>query len=52
MYISLKFQNNFNRKALIDTGACANALPRQFYEKLKEIVYIWVYIYNKQPFWM
>ena len=35
MYIPLKFENNVRRKALIDTGACANAMPADFYEKLK-----------------
>ena len=34
MYIPLKF-GNLRRKALIDTGACANAMPIEFYEKLK-----------------
>ena len=36
MNIHLKFQNNVNRKALIDTGDCANAMPVDFYEKLKK----------------
>ena len=35
MYIPLKFENDVRRKALIDTGACANAMPADFYEKLK-----------------
>ena len=35
MYIPLKFENDVRRKALIDTGACANAMPAHFYEKLK-----------------
>ena len=35
MYIPLKFENDVLRKALIDTGACANAMPANFYEKLK-----------------
>ena len=35
MYVPLKFENDARRKALIDTGACANAMPADFYEKLK-----------------
>ena len=35
MYIPLKFENDVRRKALIVTGACANAMPADFYEKLK-----------------
>ena len=35
MYIPLKFENDVKRKALIDTGACANAMPADFYEKQK-----------------
>ena len=35
MYIPLKFENDVRRKALIDTGECANAVPADFYEKLK-----------------
>ena len=34
MYIPMKF-GNLRRRALIDTGACANAMPSEFYEKLK-----------------
>ena len=34
MYIPLKF-GKLRRKTLIDTGACANAMPAEFYEKLK-----------------
>ena len=33
MYVPLK--NDVRRKALIDTGACANAMPADFYEILK-----------------
>ena len=36
MYIPLKFDNDIRRKALVDTGACANAMPADFYEKLKK----------------
>ena len=36
MYIPLKFENRLRRRALIDTGACANAMPADFYKKLKE----------------
>ena len=36
MYLPLKFENDVKRKALIDTGACANAMPTDFYEKLRE----------------
>ena len=36
MYIPLKFENKFRRRALIDTGACANAMPADFDKKLKE----------------
>ena len=36
MYLPLKFENDVKRKALIDTGGCANALPADFYEKLRE----------------
>ena len=31
----MKFENDVRRKALIDTGACANAMPADFYKKLK-----------------
>ena len=34
MHIPLKFENDVRRKALIDTGACANEMPADFYEKL------------------
>ena len=36
MYIPLKFENELRRRALIDTGACSNAMPADFYKKLKE----------------
>ena len=36
MYIPLKFENKLRRRALIDTGACANAMPADFYTKLKQ----------------
>ena len=36
MYIPLKFENKLRRRALIDTGACANAMPADFYKKMKE----------------
>ena len=36
MYTPLKFENELRRRALIDTGACANAMPVDFYKKLKE----------------
>ena len=36
MYIPLKFENKLRRRALIDTGACANAMSADFYTKLKE----------------
>ena len=36
MYIPLKFENKLLRRALIDTGACANAMPADFYKKLKD----------------
>ena len=35
MYIPLKSENGVRRKALIVTGACANAMLADFYEKLK-----------------
>ena len=35
IYIPSKFENDGRRKALIDTGACANAMPADFCEKLK-----------------
>ena len=34
MHTPLKF-GKLRRKTLIDTGACANAMPAEFYEKLK-----------------
>ena len=34
-YVPLKFPNNQQRKALIDTGACANAINKKDYEDLK-----------------
>ena len=36
MYSPLKFDNDVKRKALFDTGTCANAMPTTFYEKLRE----------------
>ena len=36
MNLPLKFENKLRRRALIDTGACANAMPADFYKKLKE----------------
>ena len=36
MYIPLKFESNVRRKALVDTGACANAMPADFYKKQKD----------------
>ena len=36
MYLPLKFDNEVKRKALIDTGACANAMSTNFYEKVRE----------------
>ena len=36
MYIPLKFENKLRRRALIDTGACANAMPADFYKKLQK----------------
>ena len=36
MYIQMKFEIKLRRRALIDTGACANAMPADFYKKLKE----------------
>ena len=36
MYIPLKSENKLRRRALIDTGACANAMPADFYTKLKQ----------------
>ena len=35
MWSPLKFENDVRRKALIDTGACANAMPADIYEKIK-----------------
>ena len=35
MYIPLKFGNKLRRRALVDTGACANAMPADFYKKMK-----------------
>ena len=35
MYIPLKFEKDVRRKALIDTGACSNAVRADFYEKMK-----------------
>ena len=36
MYLPLKFENDVKRKALIDTGTCANTMPADFYKKLIE----------------
>ena len=36
MYVPLKFENKLRRRALIDTGACANAMPADFNKKLKD----------------
>ena len=36
-YVPLKFPNNQQRKALIDTGSCANAISEKDYEDLKSI---------------
>ena len=35
MYSPLKFENDVKLKALIDTGACANAMPPDFHEKVR-----------------
>ena len=35
LYVPLKFENDARRKTLLDTGACANAMPAHFHEKLK-----------------
>ena len=35
MYIPLKFENKLRRRSLIDTGACANAMPADFLKKLE-----------------
>ena len=32
----MNFENKLRRRALIDTGACANAMPADVYKKLKE----------------
>ena len=34
--LPLKLENKLRRRALINTGACANAMPADFYEKLRE----------------
>ena len=36
MYIPLKFENNVHRTAFVDTGACANAMPADYYAKLED----------------
>ena len=36
MYIQLKFEKISRRRALIDTRACANAIPAEFHTKLRE----------------
>ena len=36
MYLPLKFENKLRRRALIERGACANAMPGDFSKKLKE----------------
>jgi len=35
MYIPLKFEHKLCRRALIHTGACANAMPADFYKKIE-----------------
>ena len=35
-YVPLKFSNSVEKKALVDTGACASAMPQVIYEKLKK----------------
>ena len=35
MYIPLKFENKLRRRALIETGACANAMPADFCKKIE-----------------
>ena len=34
-YVKLKFSPHIRRRALIDTGACANALPQNLYDELR-----------------
>ena len=36
MYIPMKIEIKLRRRALIDTGACAKAMPVDFYKKLKD----------------
>ena len=36
MYIPLKFENIVRRKTFVDGVACANAMPADFFEKLKD----------------
>ena len=36
MYLPLKFENKLRRRALIERGACAKAMPADFSKKLKE----------------
>ena len=33
-YVCLKFSNQIKRRALIDTGSCANALPEPLFKDL------------------
>ena len=34
-YVKLKFSPHIRQRALIDTGACANALPQKLYDELR-----------------
>ena len=34
-YVQLKFSPDFRKRALIDTGACANAIPKKLFEYLQ-----------------
>ena len=38
MYVNLNFTCNFKKRALIDTGACANAMPTSVYDSLYELL--------------
>ena len=35
-YVTVKFGPELSEKALVDTGACANALPQEIYQKLSK----------------
>ena len=34
-YVNIKFSDSLSKNALVDTGACGNAIPQEFYNRLR-----------------